>query len=69
MAAINDARPQPFTDPLGPGVHCLGKFSSDQSLCRAVVTTVLNDGATLYFQDFGNTEVIPFSNIYQIPPK
>lgn len=69
MARINDIRPTALTETLGPGVLCLGRYTLDKSLCRAVVSTVLSEGANLYFVDFGNSEVVPFSEIYKIPPE
>lgn len=67
MAKINDIRPIPFTDPIGPGTICLGRYTQDNSLCRAVVSNVLTEGANLYFVDFGNSEVVPFNEIYRMP--
>lgn len=69
MAMINNIKPEPFTSSLLPGTMCLGKFSEDKSLCRAVVSTVLGEGAHLYFVDFGNSEIVPFNEIYKIPPE
>ena len=69
MAKINDFRPVPFTEQIGPGALCLGRFLQDNSLCRAVVSNVLAEGASLYFVDFGNTEIVPFNEVYRIPPE
>ncbi|XP_065214372.1 maternal protein tudor-like [Planococcus citri] len=69
MAKINDIRLVPFTEQIGPGALCLGRFTQDNSLCRAVVSNVSAEGASLYFVDFGNTDFVPFNEIYRIPPE
>lgn len=69
MIALNDSQVEPFTDPLQPGTICLGRYSNDNALCRAVVSTVLSEGANLYFVDFGNSEIVPFHEIYKIRPE
>ena len=69
MMGIDSAPAEPFTDLLQPGTICLGRYMSDNALCRAVVSTVLADGANLFFVDFGNSEIVPFNEIYKIPPQ
>lgn len=49
------------------GLMCLGRYSEDRQLRRAVVSKVLTDGADLLFIDFGNSETVPFSEIYKLP--
>lgn len=51
------------------GLMCLGRYSGDRSFCRAVVSMILTDGANLLFVDFGNTENVPFNEIYKLPPQ
>ncbi|XP_069701642.1 uncharacterized protein tud isoform X2 [Periplaneta americana] len=69
MNEINNPPPTPLTQPLMPGSVCLGRFSEDQTLCRAVVMAVLDDKCRLYYVDFGNSEVIPHSEIFELPQK
>ncbi len=69
MARINSIQPKPISNSLLPGTMCLGKVAEDQTLCRAVVSTVLGEGANLYFVDFGNSEIVSFNDIYEIPPE
>lgn len=68
MALINDIEPEPV-DQLLIGTMCLGRFSEDGTLCRAVVSMVQTEGAHLLFVDFGNSETVPFEEIYKIPPQ
>lgn len=68
MAALNDDRI--IHEPVEQcyvGLMCLGRYSEDGSLCRAVVSMVLTDGANLLFVDFGNTETVPFDDIFKLP--
>ncbi|XP_063237654.1 tudor domain-containing 6-like isoform X2 [Bacillus rossius redtenbacheri] len=53
--------------PLMPGSVCLGRYSSDKMLCRAVVTSVQADSCKVYYVDFGNSEVLPYSEIFSLP--
>ncbi|PSN43927.1 hypothetical protein C0J52_03669 [Blattella germanica] len=57
------------TQPLMPGSVCLGRFTEDQSLCRAVVMAVLDDKCKLYYVDFGNSEILPYTEIYELPQR
>ncbi|CAG2061410.1 unnamed protein product [Timema podura] len=67
MEKINSFTPCPFSQPLMPGTVCLGRFTEDKTLCRAVVMAVLGDRCKLYYVDFGNSEILPYSEIYNIP--
>lgn len=67
MNEINTAPAVPLTQPLMPGSVCLGRFMEDLTLCRAVVTAVLDDKCRLYYVDFGNSEILPYSDIFELP--
>jgi hypothetical protein len=67
MDEMNKSLPVPFTQPLMPGSVCLGRCMEDQTLCRAVVLNVLDDKCKLYYVDFGNSEVVPYSAIFELP--
>lgn len=70
MAEINSLKPQPIKPPLNPGSICLARYSTDRSLCRAIITShVVDSKVRLFFADFGNTEVVPYSDVFQIPPQ
>lgn len=66
---INNTPQQPMLQPLLPGSICLGRFSDDKLLCRAVVMGVKDDKCKLYYVDFGNSEILSYSEIYVIPQK
>jgi len=67
MDELNKSSPVHFTQPLMPGSVCLGRFTEDQTLYRAVVVNVLDDKCKLYYVDFGNSEVVPYSEIFELP--
>ena len=67
MDELNKSPPVHYTQPLMPGTVCLGRFTEDQTLCRAVVVNVLDDKCKLYYVDFGNSEVVPYSEIFELP--
>ena len=58
----------PISEPPLPGSVCLARLTN-QCLGRAVVMGVLNDHIKIYFVDFGNSETVPYTDIYQMPPK
>ncbi|KAF5277757.1 hypothetical protein FQR65_LT03737 [Abscondita terminalis] len=55
-------------DPL-PGTVCVAKCIEDDHICRAVVTSMVDGQYKVFYVDFGNTEVVPITNLYQIPFK
>jgi len=67
MDELNKSPPVHFTQPLMPGSVCLGRFTEDQTLYRSVVVNVLDDKCKLYYVDFGNSEVVPYSEIFELP--
>lgn len=67
MDEMNNSPAVPLTQPLLPGSACLGRFTEDKTLCRAVVMAVLDDKCRLYYVDFGNSEILPYSEIFELP--
>ncbi|XP_066998008.2 tudor domain-containing protein 1 [Anabrus simplex] len=67
--SLNDFTPRPLTEPLLPGSVCLGRCPTNGLLCRAVVMSVHEYKCKLYFVDFGNSEIVPYSEIYELPHK
>ncbi|KAK4880286.1 hypothetical protein RN001_008432 [Aquatica leii] len=55
-------------DPL-PGTVCVAKCIEDDHICRAVVTSMVDGQYKVFYVDFGNTEIVPITNLYQIPFK
>ncbi|XP_026673866.1 uncharacterized protein LOC108630430 isoform X2 [Ceratina calcarata] len=68
MKDINSHPLQPLQEPPLPGSVCLGRYTLDGVLCRAVVMSVMENKCKLYYVDFGHTEVLPYTDIFQLPP-
>ncbi|XP_050460512.1 maternal protein tudor-like isoform X2 [Cataglyphis hispanica] len=72
MDEINSRPKQPLQEPPLPGSVCLGRYretGEDGVLCRAVVMSVMEHKCKLYYVDFGHTEVLPYTDIFQLPPE
>lgn len=72
MNEINSRPKQPLQEPPLPGSVCLGRCkdpAGDRVLCRAVVMSVMEHKCKLYYVDFGHTEVLPYTDIFQLPPE
>jgi hypothetical protein len=67
MREMNNSPAIPLTQPLMPGSVCVGRFTEDKTLYRAVVMAVLDDKCRLYYVDFGNSEILPYSEIFELP--
>lgn len=59
----------PITTKMMIGMACLAQYSEDNSLYRAVIQKVQANGCLVTFIDFGNSEFVPFANIFEIPQK
>ncbi|XP_012223207.2 maternal protein tudor isoform X2 [Linepithema humile] len=69
MNEINSRPKQSLQEPPLPGSVCLGRYTGDGVLCRAVVMSVMEHKCKLYYVDFGHTEVLPYTDIFQLPPE
>ncbi|EZA47491.1 Maternal protein tudor [Ooceraea biroi] len=69
MNEINNHPKQPLQEPPLPGSVCLGRYTGDGVLCRAVVMSVMEHKCKLYYVDFGHTEILPYTDIFQLPPE
>lgn len=49
------------------GMACMARFSEDQSLYRAVIHKVHTNGCRVIFVDYGNSELVSLSELYEIP--
>lgn len=70
MNEINSHPKQSLQEPPLPGSVCLGRYkdiAGDRVLCRAVVMSVMEHKCKLYYVDFGHTEVLPYTDIFQLP--
>lgn len=68
MRDINNHPLEPLQEPPLPGSVCLGRYTRDKVLCRAVVMSVMENKCKLYYVDFGHTEVLPYTDIFKLPP-
>lgn len=50
-----------------PGTLCLAMYEKDLHYYRAMVTDILENGAEVFFADFGNTEKVPGWLIKKLP--
>ena len=48
---------------LVPGMSCSAKYSEDKRWYRGVITNAKTSGIEVYFVDYGNTEVVPTSDV------
>nr|XP_022905962.1 maternal protein tudor-like isoform X2 [Onthophagus taurus] len=69
MAEINSIDLQPLEEYVLPGTVCLAQSTDDEYICRAVVTNMVDEEYKVFYVDFGNTEVLPFNKLFQIPVK
>ncbi|XP_076634241.1 protein tudor isoform X2 [Colletes latitarsis] len=67
MRDINSHPIESLQEPPLPGSVCLGRYTQDKVLCRAVVMSVMENKCKLYYVDFGHTEVLPYTDIFQLP--
>ncbi|XP_078047780.1 protein tudor isoform X2 [Augochlora pura] len=67
MRDINRHSIEPLQEPPLPGSVCLGRYTKTKVLYRAVVMSVMENKCKLYYVDFGHTEVLPYTDIFQLP--
>lgn len=69
MNELNKMPLHPLEENPLPGTVCVSRCVEDDHICRAVVTSMVDGQYKVFYVDFGNTEVVPFDNLYQIPFK
>ncbi|POI19876.1 hypothetical protein CIB84_016379, partial [Bambusicola thoracicus] len=52
-----------------PGLLCCARYSRDGHYYRGIVTEVLDVNVTVYFLDFGNTDVVPSYDVKTLLPE
>lgn len=67
MAEINKRPYRSLRETPTIGEVCLGRFSDDRIISRAIVSYVDSLGCKLYFVDFGDEEVVQYYDIFNIP--
>ncbi|XP_025835446.1 maternal protein tudor-like isoform X2 [Agrilus planipennis] len=69
MKEINRMPLQPLEDDPLPGTVCVARCTEDNHICRAVVTSVVDNMYKVFYVDFGNTELLSIDSLYQVPFK
>lgn len=67
MESINSLVPQPLAEPPLIGSVCLGRYSGNNLLLRAVVGKVTEHCCKVHYVDYGYGELLPYTKIYQLP--
>ncbi|XP_052741702.1 maternal protein tudor isoform X2 [Bicyclus anynana] len=67
MAEINKRPHSSLKEPPMIGTVCLGRMSPDGVICRAIVMNLSGTNCKLYFVDFGETEMVSYYDIFDIP--
>ncbi|XP_033209193.1 maternal protein tudor isoform X2 [Belonocnema kinseyi] len=69
MSNIQAHETKPLREPPLPGSVCLARLRTNKCICRAVVMATMETQLKIYYVDFGHTDTVPYSDIYQLPPK
>ncbi|XP_063363240.1 maternal protein tudor-like [Cydia amplana] len=64
---INRRPHKSLTEPPMIGTVCLGRMSGDRIICRAIVMNLSGSQCKLFFVDFGDTEMVSYYDIFDIP--
>lgn len=67
MDDINKTPHSSLTEPPMIGTVCLGRMSGDRIICRAIVMNLSGSQCKLFFVDFGDTEMVSYYDIFDIP--
>lgn len=64
---IPNAPRVPLSSKVSTGMACIVRYSEDRNLYRAVIQKVYPDGCRVTFIDYGNSEFVPYSEMFEIP--
>lgn len=68
MTLIQQHKPEPLTDPPVSGTVCLGRHADTNQLRRAVVNSLVSENlCKVLFVDYGASDTLPYSSLYQMP--
>lgn len=67
MDDINRRPHSSLKEPPMIGTVCLGRMSGDRIICRAIVMNLSGSQCKLFFVDFGDTEMVSYYDIFDIP--
>lgn len=61
-----NANLSPLSSKVSIGMPCIARYSEDRCLHRAVIHQILSNGCRVTFVDFGHSENVPSSNLFEI---
>lgn len=64
---LYNANLSPLGGKLGIGKACIARYSEDKCYHRAVIQQILSNGCRILFVDFGHSENVPSSKLFEIP--
>ncbi|XP_063535748.1 maternal protein tudor-like isoform X2 [Cydia strobilella] len=67
MDDINKSPLSSLVEPPMIGTVCVGRMSGDRIICRAIVMNLSGSQCKLFFVDFGDTEMVSYYDIFDIP--
>ncbi|XP_017087277.2 protein tudor [Drosophila bipectinata] len=68
MGQIERMRLQQLAQAPEVGTACVARFSEDRHFYRALISAVYDQRYRVVYIDYGNSELLAISDIYQIPP-
>ncbi|XP_017015661.2 protein tudor [Drosophila takahashii] len=69
MGQIERTKLKPLSQAPELGTACVARFSEDGHLYRALVSAVYAQRYRVVYVDYGNSELLPSSDLFQIPPE
>ena len=69
MAEINDIPVKNLSEKPSMGMACLARYKEDNNIYRAVIMMIKATTCTVAFVDYGNSDDVAFSDIFEIPSK
>uniref|UniRef100_A0A2M4A5R8 Putative ring finger protein 17 n=1 Tax=Anopheles triannulatus TaxID=58253 RepID=A0A2M4A5R8_9DIPT len=70
MSALARVPLRTITRKLQLGMPCLGRYTPNLTIYRALITAIGRDGScTVSYVDYGHTETVHPANLYEIPPE
>lgn len=69
MGQIERMRLQPLAQTPEVGAACVARFTEDRHFYRALISAVYDQRYRVVYIDYGNSELLAISDIYQIPPE
>lgn len=67
MTRIESVKLKPFSEKPILGTACIARYSEDGQLYRALITGVQTTACKVNYIDYGNSEIVQFRDLYEIP--